>query len=475
MTAAVPIVVGGEGWHEGVKGIVASRIVNRYHVPAILFSISDGVAHGSGRSVGSVNLFEAVEKCADLCVRFGGHAGAVGVTIDAENLDAFRERLEAVMAELPEEQFVDRHQVAAIVGLDELDVPTDRLPLRPEAVWPGKQGAPACCDGRGHEPAPPPRGGRPAFLVRGERRVGQRAVHHVQRGRRRGPRRVRRRRRPRLRAEGRGLAGPRNPRAARQGCPAPRRPVRLPRLAGHGEPRGRPVRALRGVPRRERARRPGQRAPVPHQGRRRDLRRPPAGRARPRPRRRAADRARAGRPPRPACHRRQGPRRPPGRLPQAPGLRRQRAPDGPRRPLLRHRAERDGRARPRQVDGSRRSSSASSRSPSRPTKSRSSASAPRSAPDLGALDTARLTEELRSLLIGDIELLPRRRARSRISMRASTHSASWRRAAASRSSSTCTPRAARSCATVRASSSTRCARSSPTRRSTWARSSTASA
>ena len=55
------IVVGGEGWHEGVKGIVASRLVNRYHVPALLFSIEDGVARGSGRSVGSVNRVVAVE------------------------------------------------------------------------------------------------------------------------------------------------------------------------------------------------------------------------------------------------------------------------------------------------------------------------------------------------------------------------------------------------------------------------------
>ena len=118
------IVVGGEGWHEGVKGIVASRVVNRYHVPAILFSISDGVAHGSGRSVGSVNLFEAVEKCADLLVRFGGHAGAVGVTIAEENIDAFREKLESVLAELPAEQFVDTGEVTAVVGLDELSVET---------------------------------------------------------------------------------------------------------------------------------------------------------------------------------------------------------------------------------------------------------------------------------------------------------------------------------------------------------------
>ena len=66
------IVVGGEGWHEGVKGIVASRLVNRYHVPSLLFSIEDGVARGSGRSVGSVNLFEAVEKCGDLLMRSAG-------------------------------------------------------------------------------------------------------------------------------------------------------------------------------------------------------------------------------------------------------------------------------------------------------------------------------------------------------------------------------------------------------------------
>ena len=118
------IVVGGEGWHEGVKGIVASRLVNRYHVPSLLFSIEDGVARGSGRSVGSVNLFEAVERCSDLLIRFGGHAGAVGVTCAAENLGALRERLGEVLAELPEESFVDTGEIAAMVTLSELDIDT---------------------------------------------------------------------------------------------------------------------------------------------------------------------------------------------------------------------------------------------------------------------------------------------------------------------------------------------------------------
>lgn len=118
------IVVGGEGWHEGVKGIVASRIVNRYHVPALLFSIEDGVARGSGRSVGTVNLFEAVERCSDLLTRFGGHAGAVGVTLPADRLDDLRERLDAVLSELPAEDFEDTGEVATTVRLSELDIDT---------------------------------------------------------------------------------------------------------------------------------------------------------------------------------------------------------------------------------------------------------------------------------------------------------------------------------------------------------------
>ncbi len=118
------IVVGGEGWHEGVKGIVASRLTNRYHVPALLFSIEDGIARGSGRSVGKVNLFEAVERCSDLLIRRGGHAGAVGVTIEASKLDEFRRRLSAVLSELPAEDFEDTDEVAATVDLSELNIET---------------------------------------------------------------------------------------------------------------------------------------------------------------------------------------------------------------------------------------------------------------------------------------------------------------------------------------------------------------
>ena len=116
------VVVSGKGWHEGVKGIVASRIVSQYHVPAILFSITDGIARGSGRSVGTVDLFHAVEQCSDVLVRFGGHAGAVGVTCEEARLGEFSRRLSAALDSLPEEQFEDRGEVTAVVGLGELTV-----------------------------------------------------------------------------------------------------------------------------------------------------------------------------------------------------------------------------------------------------------------------------------------------------------------------------------------------------------------
>lgn len=116
------IVLAGEGWHEGVKGIVASRVVNKYHVPAIIFTIADGVARGSGRSVGSVDLFHAVEQCSDDLIRFGGHSGAVGVTCAVENIDRFAKHLQKVMEALPEEEFVDKGEVAALVSLSELNL-----------------------------------------------------------------------------------------------------------------------------------------------------------------------------------------------------------------------------------------------------------------------------------------------------------------------------------------------------------------
>ena len=96
------LVVSGESWHEGVKGIVASRLVNTYGVPSLLFTIDGDEARGSGRSVGQVSLFSAVESASDLLTRFGGHDAAVGVTLPADKLPEFERRLCAYMDALPE-------------------------------------------------------------------------------------------------------------------------------------------------------------------------------------------------------------------------------------------------------------------------------------------------------------------------------------------------------------------------------------
>ena len=117
------LILAGEGWHEGVKGIVAGRIAQTYGVPTILFTIDEnGEAHGSGRVVGQVNLFKAVESVSDLLTRFGGHEAAVGITLPADKLDELDERLCAYMEALPAESFHPRVSVDACVGLDELSL-----------------------------------------------------------------------------------------------------------------------------------------------------------------------------------------------------------------------------------------------------------------------------------------------------------------------------------------------------------------
>ena len=87
------LVIDGDGWHRGVIGILASRVVERTAKPAIVVSVEDGIAHGSGRSVDGFPLLAAIESCADLFTRFGGHAFAVGFALPAEKLPDLKRRL----------------------------------------------------------------------------------------------------------------------------------------------------------------------------------------------------------------------------------------------------------------------------------------------------------------------------------------------------------------------------------------------
>ena len=86
------IVVGGRGWHQGVLGIVASRIARRYHRPTIVIGFEEnGIGKGSGRSIEGLNLVEALSRCAATLDKFGGHEMAAGLALHAENFDLFAE------------------------------------------------------------------------------------------------------------------------------------------------------------------------------------------------------------------------------------------------------------------------------------------------------------------------------------------------------------------------------------------------
>lgn len=98
--ASLTVVTGARGWHQGVLGIVAARLMRKLHRPAIVVGFDeDGRGHGSGRSPGNFSLVEALGRCADLLLTFGGHNAAAGLTLDEANFEAFRRRFEQVAVE----------------------------------------------------------------------------------------------------------------------------------------------------------------------------------------------------------------------------------------------------------------------------------------------------------------------------------------------------------------------------------------
>src|SRR5262245_18586603 len=84
------LVVGGEGWHRGVIGIVASKLVDTFNKPSIVLSVDGEVAHGSCRSIPEFDMLAALEHCSDVFIRFGGHKQAAGLTMESARVPEFR-------------------------------------------------------------------------------------------------------------------------------------------------------------------------------------------------------------------------------------------------------------------------------------------------------------------------------------------------------------------------------------------------
>jgi len=118
LTGKYCMVFDGEGWHRGVVGIVASRVVEKTGRPALVIAKAGEEAHGSGRSISAFHLLDALESCHDLFTRFGGHAHAVGFALPSESVESLKQRLNVyAQGHLKPEDFLPELRVDAEIPL----------------------------------------------------------------------------------------------------------------------------------------------------------------------------------------------------------------------------------------------------------------------------------------------------------------------------------------------------------------------
>lgn len=118
------VVVGGQDWHPGVIGIVASRLVEEFYKPTLVISIKDGIGKGSCRSIDNCNMYEALQSAEDLLIQFGGHQAAAGFSIKEDKIPALRDRLTQYCKEhLSETDYIPIVDIDSQVAIDDIDVP----------------------------------------------------------------------------------------------------------------------------------------------------------------------------------------------------------------------------------------------------------------------------------------------------------------------------------------------------------------
>jgi single-stranded-DNA-specific exonuclease len=129
-------------WHKGVIGIVASRLIESYYRPTVILTASNGMATGSARSVEGFDLYQAIDACSDLLENFGGHMFAAGITLKIENVPAFIERFETIVAKnIKQDQLVPNVLIDAQLELRDITPKFYRIlkqfqPFGPENMSP---------------------------------------------------------------------------------------------------------------------------------------------------------------------------------------------------------------------------------------------------------------------------------------------------------------------------------------------------
>ncbi len=117
------IVLDDSKWHQGVIGIVASRITEKYGCPSVLISVDGDIGKGSGRSIKGINLVEALSCCSDILIKYGGHELAAGLSIEKKNISEFKNRLnEYVKQHVSDEGLVTNIEIACELYSDEVDI-----------------------------------------------------------------------------------------------------------------------------------------------------------------------------------------------------------------------------------------------------------------------------------------------------------------------------------------------------------------
>lgn len=140
MESISSMVLHDPGWHLGVIGIVASRLVDAHYRPAIMLSTVDGMIKGSARSIKGFNIYEALRKCEDLLVQYGGHEFAAGLTMEKEQLPEFRRRIDEIAGQdLSDNDFQPELSVDAEIELDLVDARFWKLLSQFEPFGPGNQ------------------------------------------------------------------------------------------------------------------------------------------------------------------------------------------------------------------------------------------------------------------------------------------------------------------------------------------------
>ena len=115
------LVVWGEGWHQGVVGIVASRLVERYYLPTVVISVQDGQGTASARSIVGLDLYSTLTSCEHLLIKYGGHTMAAGLSLPVENFLAFQQCFELLCAkELQREDYVPKLFIDGIACLEDI-------------------------------------------------------------------------------------------------------------------------------------------------------------------------------------------------------------------------------------------------------------------------------------------------------------------------------------------------------------------